>query len=143
MLDDDFKKIEDFLKAGGNSELQTFQAFEDLVNDFVKNKFKDDIKEGFITLHQLIYHSYGEFDKNNSNVIKDFAITIIIIKNLLATLKTVQDDTILSEEDKKVYITVMKVLVNSIKQESESHLNFFKIFSEYVNDIASLFSVED
>jgi hypothetical protein len=143
MLDDDFNKIEAFLKAGGNTELQTFQRFEGIIDTFIANKFTDNIKEGFLTLNELIYQSYGEFDKNNSDIIKDFAITIIIIKKLLFTLKNAEEDTILSEEERNTYMTLMQMLVGAIKKEAESHFNFFKIFSEYLDGINNLFDVAD
>jgi len=143
MLDDDFKEIENFLKNGGNSELNTFQGFEKVIDDLIKNKLTNNIKENFTTLNVLVYHAYNAFDKNNSEVLKDFSTTIIVIKHLLAILKDTQDNDILNEKDKKEYIILMKILIDSMKQECESHLNFFNIFSEYLNDTNNLFNIDD
>ena len=143
MLDDDFKKIEDFLKAGGNSELQIFQDFENAVDGFVATQYADNIKEGFGALNQLIFHSYSKFETNNEDIVKDFAITIIIIKKLLTKIQEVETDTILKEEDKKMYVHLMVLLLESLKKEAESHFNFFKAFMEYIDETKSEFSSSD
>jgi hypothetical protein len=137
MFDDDFKAIEEFLAVGGNQELQTFQKFEKIVDELIKNKFTDNIKDGFMTLNQLIFHSYTQFEANSSDVIKDFAITIIVIRKLLEMLKTVPDGTILPDGDKKTYIKLMTMVVEAMKKETEAQLNFFNAFAQYANEITS------
>jgi len=142
MLDDEFKKIEDFLKVGGNLELQTLQKFEEIVDDFITNKFKVNSKESFSTLNLLIFHSYSEFEKSNESITKDFAITILVIKKLILILQNTNDESILNEEDKKTYMRLIKMLMGSFKKEIESHLNFFKTFAEYIDDVTNLLSTE-
>ena len=140
MFENDFKDIENFLKSGGNSELHVFESFETIVNNFIKERFDENIKSGFLTFNQLLYQSYEKFDKHNSNVIKDFAISIIIIKNLLEKLQNSEENDILSEEDKKIYIDLIKILSTTIKKEAEAHLSFFSVFSEYIDGINNLFN---
>ena len=143
MLDDDFKKIEDFLKLGGNSELQMFQEFEKLVDGLFVDIVKKDVAEGFSILSSLVHESYSEYDKNSQNVVKDFAISIIILKRLILILKDDQDTNSIKTADKSMYITLMKTLMKELKKEVNIHLNFFKGFSEYVDNMDVLVNTED
>lgn len=154
MLDDDLKKIEDFLKTGGDpelqflegdSELRTFQNFEKIINDFLIKgfNFEDNVREDFATLNKVTFESYTSFKKNKDEVIKDFAITIIITKKLLEVLQNTKNNTFLSEEDKKLYFVLIKVLMNSLKKVSETQLNFFKVFSKYIDEINNIINIED
>ncbi len=151
MLDDDFKKIEDFLKNAGNSEeeflklgdnteIQTFQDFEKIVHNFITDKLKDNTKENFTRLNEVLYHSNLEFNHNITDVIKDFSITIVLLKQLLTIIQSTQDDIILNEEDKKMYISLMKILISILKDDVKSNSKFFEIFSEYLDGIDNLFS---
>ncbi len=143
MLDDDFKKIEDFLKLGGNSELQMFQEFEKLVDGLFVDIVKKNEAEGFSILSSLVHESYSEYDKNSQNVVKDFAISIIILKRLILILKDDQDTNSIKTADKSMYITLMKTLMKELKKEVNIHLNFFKGFSEYVDNMDVLVNTED
>jgi hypothetical protein len=145
MLDDDFKAIEEFLKVDGNTELQHFQQFDKIVSDLVATKLKEskNIKETFTNFNELVYHSYSEYNKYNNDILKDFAITITVVKQLLVILQTVNNNVVFDEEGKKIYITLIKTLVNILKDESQSHLNFFTTFSEYLDGINHMLSLED
>jgi len=141
MLDDDFAEIEGFLKAEGNSELQTVQKFDKILNDFMIKKFKD-VKESFATLNTVIYQSYSGFEKNAEEVIKDFGLTVIVIKKLISMLQD-ENNHLLNDEDKQAYLILMKSIVDSLKDETKSYLNFFTIFSEYIDDTDKLIGIKD
>jgi hypothetical protein len=141
MLNDDFKTIEDFLKAEGNLELLTLQKFEVVVNDLIDGLVQNNAKESFSTLNLLVFHSYSEFEKSSDSIVKDFTITILVIKKLIVTLQT--KDSILSEEDKTLYMELIKQLMESFKKELNSHLGFFKEFIKYIDGINVLLDVKE
>jgi len=142
MLDDEFKKIEDFLKVDGNSELQLFSEFEKLTNNLIDTIYKNDADTGFIEVHKVIYESYIEFNKNSDNVYKDFAIIIILLKKLLEMLKNPEFNNPLNDEDKRIYLKLANVLVEGLKEEIKVGLSFYGIFSEYMDGILNIMPTE-
>ncbi len=142
MLDDDFKEIEDFLKVKGNIQLQTFQKFEAMVDDLIEEKVQGNIAEAIYSLIGVVYNSYEQYDKYSDDVVKDFAISIILIKKITLLLKE-QNDDIFVENGKKTYFALIKVLVEALKRDLNKHLNFFLCFSEYINGMISMFNTEN
>lgn len=149
MLDDDFKQIEDFLKTGGNLELQTLIQFEEVVDTLVKTimnqktlNFENGMQETFITLHGVIYESYIEYEKHKDDIMKDFAITILVTKKIVKMLGEIQENNVLNDEEEKRYLTLMKVVIDSLKKEITTHLNFFNIFSEYIDEMATTLAIK-
>lgn len=143
MLDDEFENIEDFLKSGDNPELQFFSTFEKITSDLVDQQFKNRSKEDFTKLHELILESYLGYNTNNNNVMKDFSILIIICKKVLEMLNTTEINDLFTEEQKQVYLRLLKDLIKSIKEEITHNLNYFEVFNEYTNGILNIIPVEN
>ena len=154
MLDDDFKKIEDFLKeksndpldSKNNHQLETFQKFETLTNDYINtlfdknisNSIDEDFQEKLSVLTITLQRSYDAYSKNQPEVIKDFAISIILIKKTLMLFNNYYSNDATLNFAENIYKELLSKLVASIKEEVTVIKNFFDAFAEYIEDIDKL-----
>lgn len=154
MLDDDFKKIEDFLKEKSNDpldsktnhQLETFQKFETLTNDYIDTIFNknisisddEDFQEKLSVLTITLQRSYDAYSKNQPEVIKDFAISIILIKKTLMLFNNYYSNDATLNFAENIYKELLSKLVASIKEEVTVIKNFFDAFAEYIEDIDKL-----
>ena len=138
MSEDGFNNIEDFLKFEGNAELQLFSTFEQMTSDLIDQRFKNKSKKGFIELHQLILECFQEYEKTKSSVMKDFSITIIVSKKVLEMLNNPEISSLFTEEQKQMYLDLLKVLMVSLKKEVENTLNYFEVCGEYIDGVINI-----
>ena len=143
MLEGEFKKIEDFLKVGGNTEFQMFEEFKKTINDFADEKIKEDILENFKKLHVLVYETNKDYSQISNNITGYLATTLILSKKLLEICKNIELNLTFNEEDKKLYFSLMKTLMSALKKEVKSKLNFFEIFSNYIDEVINIIPNED
>jgi len=152
MLDDDFEKIEDFLKSqeGLKSEvsleIKFLQRFEAEIITNLKESFDfsgDKAKENMLRVHQALMQAYQEFGDSQELTIKCFSISLVLIKNTLEKLKEIKENSPLKGEEKAVYLLLMKTLIDALQKECTENINHFQAFLDYINNSIAPISVEN
>lgn len=146
MLDDEFEKIQSFLESQNKPEVQFLQKFDSEITEYINESYdfsSDKAKDSFSLLYSDIQEAYLDFLKQQEGTIKNFSISLILIKNILEKLNKAQNNFSLTEEQKIIHKTLIKLLIASLKEECDTNINHFTAFSEYIDNYINPLNIQD
>ena len=146
MNDDDFERIQKFLESQDNLEMQFLQKFDQIVSKHINEMYDfsgDEAKENFLQLHVALSQTYNAFSKNEDETIKNFCMVLVLIKNTLEKLKEVKTLSNMLDEDRVLYIDLMRTLIEAIKEQCNEHIKHFNSFIEYIDNFIVPINIEN
>lgn len=135
MEDSDFQKIEEFLKAEGNMKAVFLQKFEGEVDNLLKSEFSfsgETVREDFLELLTLINTALANFYNVKDNVIKNFGISLVLIKTLI---KNINERYPSNDSDQGFQMNILELLKESLKEECKEIVDYFTLYSNYIDKI--------
>lgn len=150
MLDKDMEELENFLRGeltqdndnatkNINTGIVSIHLFEKLVDEFFSGDNTDSISEKLVTAGGALDQSYYHFDEIKEDVVKEFAITLVLSKKITEmTTEALRKAEFVDEDKKKAGFEAMKGLLNLFKDEANTLVKYFEMFNEYADEILEI-----